>query len=198
MRFVKDCEKWFEKKINILTPKNNESVKDVILRTKWVNGTGGARCTTELKYNTRRDWERVQRDNDFTYVWGFDCDEVHRAKKTTMLNYEYKHIYPLIDLGYDKKMVHQVMNASGIKRPKMYDMGYHNNNCIGCVKGGMGYWNHIRIDFPEVFKEMSKLEREIGATCIKGVYLDELDPEVGRHSPPILEDCGILCQAYKI
>ena len=37
-------------------------------------------------------------------------------------------------------------------RPLMYDLGYPNNNCIGCVKGGMGYWNHIRKDFPEVFE----------------------------------------------
>ena len=42
----------------------------------------------------------------------------------------------------------------------MYDMGYPNNNCIGCVKGGMGYWNHIRKDFPEVFDSRAKLERE--------------------------------------
>ncbi len=35
----------------------------------------------------------------------------------------------------------------------MYDLGYPNNNCIGCVKGGMGYWNKIRKDFPEVFQK---------------------------------------------
>lgn len=38
------------------------------------------------------------------------------------------------------------------------------------------------------------MEREIQATCIKGVYLDELDPTVGRHAPPIVEDCGIFCE----
>ena len=58
----------------------------------------------------------------------------------------------------------------------------------------MGYWNHIRIDFPEIFKERSEMERKIGASCINGVYLDELDPERGRHSPPIVEDCGIFCE----
>ena len=50
----------------------------------------------------------------------------------------------------------------GIKRPAMYDLGYGNNNCIGCLKGGMGYWNKIRIDFPEVFDRYSSLERETG------------------------------------
>lgn len=62
----------------------------------------------------------------------------------------------------------------------MYDLGYHNNNCVGCVKGGMGYWNRIRIDFPEVFRKMAELEREIGHSCINGVYLDELAPGRGR------------------
>jgi len=198
MRFVKDCQEWFGKKINILIPKDNESVKDVILRTGWVNGSGGARCTTELKYKTRRDWEKKQSDLDLTYVWGFDCNEIHRAEKTSKLNYEYEHIYPLIDMVYDKEMVHQIMSASRIKRPAMYDLGYNNNNCIMCVKGGMGYMNHMRVDFPDQFKEMAKLEREIGATCLKKIYLDELDPEIGRHTPPILEDCGILCNAIKI
>jgi len=93
---------------------------------------------------------------------------------------------------------HKILKASGIKRPAMYDLGYNNNNCIGCVKGGMGYWNHIRIDFPEVFEARAKMERLIGASCIRGVYLDELDPERGRHTPPVVEDCGVLCEAIKL
>ena len=75
----------------------------------------------------------------------------------------------------------------------MYDLGYMNNNCIGCVKGGMGYWNKIRKDFPEVFNSRSKLERDIGHSCIKGVFLDELDPNRGR-SNEVIPDCGIMCE----
>jgi hypothetical protein len=51
---------------------------------------------------------------------------------------------------------------AGIEIPAMYKMGYNNNNCIGCVKGGMGYWNKIRKDFPEVFNRMAVIEREVG------------------------------------
>ena len=65
---------------------------------------------------------------------------------------------------------------------------------LGCVKGGMGYWNKIREDFPDVFQARAKLEIEIGRSCIREVFLDELDPEAGRMSKPILEDCSILCQ----
>ncbi len=59
----------------------------------------------------------------------------------------------------------------------------------------MGYWNKIRIDFPEVFQSRSELERLIGFAIIgKGVWLDELDPERGRHEGPICDDCGLMCE----
>ena len=80
----------------------------------------------------------------------------------------------------------------------MYDLVYPNNNCKGCTKGGMGYLNKIRRDFPDVFDARAKMERQIQATCINGVYLDELDPEVGRMTPPIVGDCGIFCELLAI
>jgi hypothetical protein len=33
----------------------------------------------------------------------------------------------------------------------------------------------------------------VGASCIKGVFLDELAPDAGRHEGPIVDECGILC-----
>lgn len=83
--------------------------------------------------------------------------------------------------------------ALGVKRPVMYDMGYNNNNCIGCIKGGMGYWNKIRIDFPEVFESRAKLERDIGYSILKDCFLDELDPNRGRMSEEVMQDCNIFC-----
>lgn len=57
----------------------------------------------------------------------------------------------------------------------------------------MGYWNKIRVDFPEVFEARAKLERDIGRSCIKGVFLDELDPKRGHGIKEIMPDCGMLC-----
>jgi hypothetical protein len=86
------------------------------------------------------------------------------------------------------------MWKSGIALPEMYLFGYNNNNCIGCVKGGAGYWNKIRRDFPEQFNRMAKLERAIGSTCIKGTYLDELNPKAGRHKDMEIT-CDFTCTA---
>lgn len=199
MRFVKDCEAWFGKPVEILQSPY-KTVEAAIMSTAiypsgvYVNGPRGATCTRLLKRQVRQAWEYQQTER-CRYVWGMDCDEAHRAERlpTTMPNQE--HSFPLIERRITKERAHGILAASGIKRPLMYDLGYNNNNCIGCVKGGMGYWNHIRVDFPEVFAARAKMERIAGATCINGVYLDELDPKRGRHKPPIVGDCGILCES---
>ena len=108
--------------------------------------------------------------------------------------WKHEHIFSLIDRKLSKEDAHKILMANGIDRPAMYAMGYNNNNCVGCVKGGMGYWNRIRKDFPDVFEARGKMERLVQGTCIKGVYLDELDPLRGRNDKPIVEDCGVLCE----
>jgi len=83
----------------------------------------------------------------------------------------------------------------GIEPPVMYKLGFNNNNCIGCVKGGMGYWNKIRQHFPEQFNRMAKIEREVGASCIKGKFLDELDPSAGHKLKEPDMTCDFVCQS---
>ena len=87
----------------------------------------------------------------------------------------------------------RAVSEAGIELPAMYKLGYNNSNCIGCVKGGMGYWNKIRKDFPEIFEETAKVERMVGRSCMKGQFLDELDPERGRHEDISLPECGVVC-----
>ena len=193
-RFVKECEEWFGKEVLILQHryKNVETACRMSGGRGYINGPSGAACTKSLKRQVRKDWEKTQKD-DLRYVWGLDYGEKHRADRIIDTMPTYDHLFPLIDAKLSKDDAHQLLSASGIKRPVMYELGYSNNNCVGCVKGGMGYWNRIRIDFPEVFEQRAKMERLVGASCIKGVYLDELDPERGRHEPPIVGDCGIIC-----
>ena len=193
LRFIKDCEKVLGKKITILQS-NYKSVDNVIKTFGFINGPYGAKCTEILKKRVRKEWEYGKKD--LTYVWGFDCSkrERARAERTLQSMPDFKHEFPLIDRELTKEDCHGLLKQLGIKRPKMYDLGYRNNNCIGCVKGGMGYWNKIRIDFPEVFKQRAEEERKVGHTCIKGIYLDELPPDAGRIEDEVMEDCSIMCQ----
>lgn len=198
MRFVRDCEAWFGKPVVILQSPH-KSVEGAIMATAaypsgvYVNGPRGASCTRYLKRQVRQQWEYEQAE-PLRYVWGMDFQEKSRADRLFETMPEKQHVFPLIERKMSKEQAHEVLAASGIKRPAMYALGYHNNNCVGCVKGGMGYWNKIRQDFPEVFAQRAKMERIANASCINGTFLDELDPERGRHEPPIVGDCGILCQ----
>jgi len=206
MRFVKDCENWFGKPVTILQSKYR-TVRAAIESSgaRYVNGIHGAKCSQLLKKRLRKEWE-WNHDEDLTYLWGMDMDETKPRPPKNMSRVDailaampkQKHRFPLVERRMDKTQAHEILYASGIKRPTMYGLGYQNNNCIGCVKGGMDYWNKIRVDFPEVFKSRAELERRIGGTCINGVWLDELEPERGRPKPPICDDCGIMCELIKI
>ena len=68
----------------------------------------------------------------------------------------------------------RIISEAGIELPAMYRLGYSNNNCVGCVKGGMGYWNKIRKDFPDIFQRTVELENKAGHSCIKGKFLKDL------------------------
>jgi hypothetical protein len=201
LRFVKDCEAWFGKPIKILQSEK-KTVASAVLSAGgkgWINGVGGAACTRALKKKVRQEWEQENVERyPIRYVWGMDASEKQRADRILETMPEFEHLFPLVARKIWKREAHEILKASGIKRPVMYELGYHNNNCVGCVKGGMGYWNKIRVDFPEVFASRSRLEREVGASCIKGVFLDELSPDAGRHEPPITDDCGIMCELQAI
>jgi len=86
--------------------------------------------------------------------------------------------------------------------PLMYQMGYKNNNCVGCVKGGKGYWNKIRNDFPDVFANMVRIEEQLGHTILSDtingasqrLFLKDLDPTAGNYSTENHVECGIFCE----
>lgn len=193
MRFIKDCENVLNKPIQILQSPY-KSKENVIKAFRYINGVAGAKCTEVLKKRPRKEWEDRHKDYDITYIWGFDIEEKRRANRLLETMPDFKHEFPLIEKNLSKEDVHGLFERTfRFPRPKMYDMGYRNNNCIGCVKGGMGYWNKIRIDFPEAFDRMAKLEREIGHSCINGTYIDELEPDRGRIEDEVIPDCGIMC-----
>lgn len=200
IRFIKDCEKAIGIDIKILKSSEYKSVSDCVLSAgAFMNRHNFfAPCTNWLKKRVRKEWEYLNRDYIITYVWGFDANEKNRAARVEYAMPEFYHQFPLIDKNLDKQNVHGLFNSMfNFKRPVMYDLGYPNNNCVGCVKGGMGYWNKIRVDFPDVFNERAKLERVIGNTILKDngkpLYLDSLDCTRGNMNLEVFPDCGVFC-----
>ena len=196
MRFIKDIEKAIGKNVEILRSEQYKTVEECVLSFGGFRNpyNSFAPCTNWLKKRVRKKWESEHQNYDLTYVWGFDLKEKNRAERTIEANPQAKHEFPLIDKNLSKEEVHGLFERTfDFKRPLMYDLGYPNNNCIGCVKGGMGYWDRIRKDFPEVFEARSILERKVGYSILKDCYLDELDPNRGNMNTEIFPDCGIMC-----
>lgn len=201
LRFVTDCEKAIGQKIEILRSSEYSSVEECVRTFGGFknHANGFAPCTNWLKKRVRKEWEEKHKGYNLTYVWGFDLNEKQRAERTIESNPQAAHEFPLIDKGLSKQEVHGMFERMfDFPRPKMYDMGYPNNNCIGCIKGGMGYWNNIRKDFPDVFESRAKLEREVGHAILKDykgnpIFLDELDPNRGNMNTEIFPDCGVMC-----
>jgi 3'-phosphoadenosine 5'-phosphosulfate sulfotransferase (PAPS reductase)/FAD synthetase len=192
LRFVADCEKWFGLPIHI-DQSPYKSVENACYGAAFMRGPHGAACTRLLKKRLGKLWQ-MDNPGRHTFVWGLDANEKDRVAGFLRAMPDHDHVFPLVDAGLRKKEIHGMLEAAGIKRPAMYDLGYHNNNCIGCIRGGMGYWNKIRVDFPEVFAARSAMEKKIGNHILKECYLDELDPNRGRHEDMILPDCGMFCE----
>jgi len=195
IRFLGSCEEWFGKEITIVRNSNYKDHFDCLEKKGW--GAMGSSCTLEMKKKVR--WRIEDENPEYDgQVFGFDFSEKLRAMRFYEQYPKSKAIFPLIEHGLLKEECLAIIERAGIELPAMYKLGYHNNNCIGCVKGGLGYWNKIRTDFPESFHRMAKIERERGFASHKDkdgtpIFLDELNPNRGEFVKEIMPECGLYC-----
>ena len=195
MRFMKDCERWFGQEIQVLkNEKYNGSISEVFSREKYMCGIMGAPCTRLLKREVRQKFQQP----DDIHVFGYTMEEQHRVDRFIDANNDTEIWAILIEKGLTKKDCLAMIERAGIEIPEMYKLGYRNNNCIGCVKGGAGYWNKIRNDFPDVFKLRCEQSRKLGARLIKlkgkRIFLDELPTYAGNYPKEKAIECGFLCE----
>ncbi len=201
-RFLKDCEKWFGREVTVVRDeKYGASTFGVFAKKRFITGMGGAPCSKALK----RDVLDAFRTPADTIVLGYTAEEPHRLDRFLDANADVKVLTPLIDRGLKKGDCLAMIERAGIELPAMYRLGYQNNNCIGCVKGGLGYWNKIRRDFPDTFERTAKLQDLLGQgshflKLDKGgvknfVSLRELPPDIGRYQDEPSISCGLFCEA---
>lgn len=188
-RFLHDCEKWFDQEIMVFCSGKYINHFDVIEKRRFLNNPYGAPCTKALKKDVRYAIEDRFKFWD-AQVLGYDVSEMRRASGFKQQYPNTKARFPLIEKGLAKTDCLALIEKAGIELPMMYRLGFHNNNCIGCVKGRKGYWCAIRKHFPDVFERMARLERLIGHSCIPDCFLDEL----GEYNlPPLVPSCSLFC-----
>lgn len=162
-----------------------------------VPGKGAiAPCTDKLKKDARHEWEKVNRAD--WHVLGFTVDEKKRHKRFTLT--ERNNVLPiLIDARMTKHDCWDMLRRESIQLPEMYNLGYPNANCIGCVKAtSPTYWNLVRKTHPGVFRQRSEQSRRLGSKLVRvkneRIFLDELDPSAKGRPLKSMPDCGIFCE----
>ena len=152
-------------------------------------------------FHSRKFRRKYQRHDDIQ-IFGYTIDEMSRVDRFIDSNNEVITDFILVEDQITKPDCMRWFNSMGFKLPEMYRLGYLNNNCIGCVKGGMGYWNAIRVEFKDAFDKMARTERLIGHALNKGkegpVFLDELHPKRGNFKRDSPADCGFTCESKEI
>ena len=197
-RFADDCERWFGMPITVLRDqKYGANIINVFRSRGYMKGQHGAPCTTNLK---RKLLKTIEQPGD-VLVLGFDASEADRFDDFQERNPDRPAIAPLIEQGLDKQDCKAMVQRAGIELPAMYLQGYDNANCIGCVKGGEGYFRAIREDYPEQFEELCKVQDEIGegsylhrvrATNVRFSLRDLGDGPVHRNEK--LPACSFFCE----
>lgn len=163
-RFLADCEAWFGRPVTVLRDtKYGADIIQVFRRERFMKNQYGAPCTKLLKRRLLDTWKQP----GDVMVFGYTAEEGDRLDDFRERNPDRPVIAPLIERGLGKEDCKAMIERAGIELPIMYRLGYDNANCIGCVKGGEGYYRAIRQDFPAQFEELCKVQDEIGA----GAYL---------------------------
>lgn len=197
-RFLHDVEKWLGVEIEDVKHPGFPSGSAVSVwdSKRFMSSIHGAPCTMLLKKEARQLWEK---ENHASYhVLGFTADE--KKRHDNFVQSERPLLPVLISEGITKADCYRIINEAGIKLPRIYEMGYPNANCIGCVKAtSPTYWNHVRKHHPHVFDQRARQSAALGAKLVrhKGerIPLTELPLDAkGRPLKNMDFECGIFCE----
>lgn len=195
-RFLLDCEKWFGRPIVRIKSETFANIDEVFEKRQYLSGIAGAPCTGEMKVVPRMNYERPWDTHLFGYT--ADARDVKRAEQLAERYSEWDIRFPLIERGLTKAACFALLEKEGIKRPRIYDMGYPNGNCPGCVKAtSPDYWALVRLRHPEVFARRAEQSRRFGAKLARigdeRVFIDEIPADWPILNPQV-SACDFLCQ----
>ncbi len=194
-RFVDDLEAWYGKPIIRIRSSEFANIDEVFEKRKFLSGQHGAPCTGEMKFAPRLDFQ-LPSDR---HLWGYTAD-ARDAKRFARMQENYPELdqdAPLISRGLTKAGCHAILAGAGIQRPRVYDMGFPNGNCIGCPKSSSpGYWSAVRLHFPDVFARRVDQDQRFGRNKLEingeRVCLDQLPADFPPR-PADLASCDFLC-----
>jgi hypothetical protein len=111
-------------------------------------------CSKILKRQVSDRWMAANRDPADTTVYvGIDWSERHRFTRLAERRLPWRYEAPLCDAPFLAKAdVFAQLKATGIRLPRLYEMGFAHNNCGGgCVKAGIKHFVLLHSAMPDVY-----------------------------------------------
>lgn len=76
------------------------------------------------------------------------------------------------------------LDKIGIKRPRLYEMGFHHNNCGGfCVRAGFGHFAQLYEKLPDYYRRCEEYEQEVIKHIGKEVSILRRSKVVKKYNP---------------
>lgn len=157
-------------------------------------------CSKILKRQMADNWLTDNCDPAETICYvGIDWTEEHRftrlRARRALGGWQYE--APLCEEPYiSKKAVLGLLAESGMKLPKLYELGFTHNNCGGfCIKAGQGHFANLLKQMPERYAKHENMEQAIRTYLGKDVSI-LTDRRGGQGKKPLtLKDFRIRVEA---
>jgi hypothetical protein len=143
---------------------DGRDIWQVFKDVRFLGNSRLARCSHDLKQKVSRKWlEERYKPEEVTLYLGIDWTEEHRYERSRTHWLPWQVQAPLCEAPYiDKGQMLFDLRDSGIKIPRLYEMGFAHNNCGGgCVKAGIAHWLHLLKVMPERYAVWEGKEQEI-------------------------------------
>ena len=194
-RFLRDCEARWGRKVTRISSIEYLTIDEVFEDKKYHANRKGGPCTRAMKVVPRLAFQRPTDVHLFGYT--ADAADVKRAAAFKVNNPGLLVRFPLIERGLTKAACFALLEQMGIKRPRVYDMGYPNGNCPGCVKASSpDYWALVRLQHPEVFARRADQCRRFGSRLARindeRIFIDEI-PADWPTTNPVVPSCDFMC-----
>jgi hypothetical protein len=147
---------------------------EVFFDRKFLGNSRADPCSDILKRKLARRWINEYCDPEETVLYvGIDWSESHRLPAIQHNYLPYRVEAPLCEPPLLlKSQVHEWAESEGLRRQRLYDLGFQHANCGGvCVKAGQAQWALLLRTFPERYAEWETNEEAFRRSKDKDVSI---------------------------
>lgn len=152
-RFLRETVAWLD--LPLVEDSLGLDIWEVFEKAKFVGNSRIDVCSKLLKRKRSEKWIKNNFPDPTTVdvIVGLGVFEQHRVDKARPRWLPYNLVAPLFDAMVDElDFFNQLCSESTIAQPRLYDLGFHHNNCGGfCVKAGLAQFKMLYEKLPEVY-----------------------------------------------